>query len=112
MDNRTYLLTSESVTEGHPDKIADQVSDAVLDAIMANDPTGRVACETMVTTGLAIVANALRTTSLFHIESGRIDAPDWFHPAIGLAVQALVVVVLVSLVPRPRRSPCALEPST
>ena len=48
---RHYLLTSESVTEGHPDKIADQISDAVLDEIMGNDPTGRVACETMVTTG-------------------------------------------------------------
>ena len=48
-----YLFTSESVTEGHPDKIADQISDAVLDAILAQDPIGRVACETLVTTGLA-----------------------------------------------------------
>ena len=61
MDKKRYLLTSESVTEGHPDKIADQVSDAVLDAIMADDPTGRVACETMVTTGLAIVAGEITT---------------------------------------------------
>src|SRR4026208_592545 len=51
-----YLFTSESVTEGHPDKIADQISDSILDAILAQDPVGRVACETLVTTGLAIVA--------------------------------------------------------
>jgi S-adenosylmethionine synthetase len=57
-----YLFTSESVTEGHPDKIADQISDAVLDSIMAQDPMGRVACETMVTTGLAIIAGEITTT--------------------------------------------------
>src|SRR5579862_9728730 len=57
-----YIFTSESVTEGHPDKMADQVSDAVLDAVMANDPTGRVACETLVTTGLCIVAGEITTT--------------------------------------------------
>ncbi len=51
-----YTFTSESVTEGHPDKMADQISDAVLDAILAEDPMARVACETMVTTGLAVVA--------------------------------------------------------
>ena len=52
----SHLFTSESVTEGHPDKIADQISDAVLDAVFAQDPNGRVACETLVTTGLAFVA--------------------------------------------------------
>lgn len=57
-----YYFTSESVTEGHPDKIADQISDAVLDDIMANDPMGRVACETLVTTGMAIVAGEITTT--------------------------------------------------
>jgi S-adenosylmethionine synthetase len=57
-----HLFTSESVTEGHPDKIADQISDGVLDAVMAQDPTGRVACETLVTTGLAIVAGEITTT--------------------------------------------------
>jgi len=50
------VFTSESVTEGHPDKMADQVSDAVLDAILAQDPTSRVACESLLTTGLVIVA--------------------------------------------------------
>jgi len=56
-----HLFTSESVTEGHPDKIADQISDAILDAIMAQDPMGRVACETMVTTGLTIIAGEITT---------------------------------------------------
>ncbi|MBO7668269.1 MAG: methionine adenosyltransferase, partial [Firmicutes bacterium] len=57
----TYLFTSESVTEGHPDKMADQISDAVLDAIMAQDPMGRVACETFVTTGVVFVAGEIST---------------------------------------------------
>ncbi len=56
-----YLFTSESVTEGHPDKIADQISDAVLDAIIAQDPVGRVACETLLTTGLVVVAGEITT---------------------------------------------------
>jgi len=61
MPSSRYLFTSESVTEGHPDKIADQISDAVLDAIFTQDPYGRVACETMVTTGLAFVAGEITT---------------------------------------------------
>ena len=61
--NRNFLFTSESVTEGHPDKIADQISDAVLDAIMAEDPAGRVACETLVTTGLALITGEITTCS-------------------------------------------------
>jgi len=63
----THLFTSESVTEGHPDKICDQVSDAVLDAVMAADPMGRVACETMVTTGLAIVAGEITTDAILDV---------------------------------------------
>ncbi len=58
-----FLFTSESVTEGHPDKIADQISDAVLDAVMKDDPTGRVACETLVTTGLVVVAGEITTST-------------------------------------------------
>ena len=58
-----YLLTSESVTEGHPDKLCDQISDAVLDAVLANDPMGRVACETAVTNGLVMVMGEITTTS-------------------------------------------------
>ena len=63
---KNYLFTSESVTEGHPDKIADQISDAVLDEVMKQDPKGRVACETLVTTGLAVVAGEITTTA--HID--------------------------------------------
>ena len=63
---KNYLFTSESVTEGHPDKIADQISDAVLDEVMKHDPKGRVACETLVTTGLAVVAGEITTTA--HID--------------------------------------------
>jgi S-adenosylmethionine synthetase len=61
--NGRYLFTSESVTEGHPDKIADQISDAILDAILAQDPVGRVACETLVTTGLAMIAGEITTSA-------------------------------------------------
>ena len=60
---RNFLFTSESVTEGHPDKIADQISDAVLDEVMRQDPQGRVACETLLTTGLAVVAGEITTTA-------------------------------------------------
>src|SRR3989442_9439735 len=60
---RNFLFTSESVTEGHPDKIADQISDAVLDEVMKHDPKGRVACETLVTTGVAVVAGEITTTA-------------------------------------------------
>jgi S-adenosylmethionine synthetase len=62
-----YTFTSESVTEGHPDKMADQVSDAVLDAILAEDPDGRVACETLVTTGLCVVAGEISTNAYVEI---------------------------------------------
>ncbi len=61
--NGNHVFTSESVTEGHPDKIADQISDAVLDAVLANDPNGRVACETMVTTGMAFIAGEISTNT-------------------------------------------------
>ena len=66
---RSFLFTSESVTEGHPDKVADQISDSILDAILAQDKFARVACETLVTTGLAMIAGEITTTA-------RIDYPD------------------------------------
>ena len=62
-----YIFTSESVTEGHPDKIADQISDAVLDAVFTEDPFGRVACETFVTTGLCLVGGEITTTTYVDI---------------------------------------------
>ena len=64
---REFLFTSESVTEGHPDKIADQISDGVLDAVMASDPMGRVACETLVTTGQVVVAGEISTSTYIDI---------------------------------------------
>ena len=67
MKHSKYLFTSESVTEGHPDKVCDQISDAVLDAILRDDPSARVACETMVTTGLAMVAGEITTSCYVNI---------------------------------------------
>src|SRR5918911_4774686 len=63
----SYLFTSESVTEGHPDKISDQISDAILDAVLTDDPLGRVACETLVTTGLVVVAGEITTKTYVDI---------------------------------------------
>ncbi|MFC1800309.1 S-adenosylmethionine synthetase N-terminal domain-containing protein, partial [Candidatus Eisenbacteria bacterium] len=68
MTDQKHLFTSESVTEGHPDKVADQISDAILDDIMGQDPNGRVACETLVTTGLAFVSGEITT-------AGYVDIP-------------------------------------
>ncbi|MGB6885410.1 MAG: methionine adenosyltransferase, partial [Candidatus Acidiferrum sp.] len=66
---RNFLFTSESVTEGHPDKIADQISDAVLDEVIKQDPKGRVACETLVTTGLAVVAGEITTSAIIDYDN-------------------------------------------
>jgi S-adenosylmethionine synthetase len=67
MSARSYSFTSESVTEGHPDKVADQISDSVLDAVLADDPEGRVACETLITTGLVVVAGEITTSTYVDI---------------------------------------------
>ena len=67
MPAHRHVFTSESVTEGHPDKIADQISDSILDAILAEDPKARVACETLVTTGMAVVAGEITTSTYVHI---------------------------------------------
>ena len=67
MSARSFSFSSESVTEGHPDKIADQLSDAVLDAVLTDDPDGRVACETLITTGLVVVAGEITTTTYVDI---------------------------------------------
>ena len=61
MSARSFTFTSESVTEGHPDKVADQISDIILDAALAGDPDSRVACETLITTGLVVVAGEITT---------------------------------------------------
>ena len=62
LSGHSYLQTAESVTEGHPDKLCDQISDAILDAILAEDPLGRVACETVATTGLIIIVGEITTS--------------------------------------------------
>src|SRR5256886_17375844 len=67
MPARSFTFTSESVTEGHPDKIADQISDSVLDAVLTDDPQGRVACETLITTGLVVVAGEITTSTYVDI---------------------------------------------
>jgi S-adenosylmethionine synthetase len=85
-DTQKYLFTSESVTEGHPDKIADQISDAVLDAVMAEDPTGRVACEVLVTTGTCIVAGEITTNTYVdipRIARGTIDYVGYNDASFG-----------------------------
>ena len=76
MPNRSFSFTSESVTEGHPDKIADQVSDSVLDAVLTDDPNGRVACETLITTGLVVVAGEITTETY-------VDIPRLVRKTIG-----------------------------
>ena len=68
LSDNEFLFTSESVTEGHPDKIADQISDGVLDAVMAEDPEGRVACETLVNTGLVVVSGEISTETYVDIQ--------------------------------------------
>ena len=69
MSPREFLFTSESVTEGHPDKVADQVSDAVLDAVLRDDSGGRVACETLVTTGLVVVGGEMTTETYVDVSN-------------------------------------------
>jgi S-adenosylmethionine synthetase len=68
LSDNEYLFTSESVTEGHPDKIADQISDGVLDAVLRDDPFGRVACETLVNTGLVVVSGEITTETYVDIQ--------------------------------------------
>src|SRR4029453_15927531 len=81
-----HVFTSESVTEGHPDKVADQISDAVLDAILAKDRAARVACETLVTTGQCIVAGEITTEAyvdVIEIVRDTIKEIGYTHPEIG-----------------------------
>ena len=84
--SRRYIITSESVGEGHPDKVADSISDAVLDAVLAQDPNGRVACEALVKTGVAILAGEITTTArIDYVEIARnsICAAGYDDPALG-----------------------------
>jgi S-adenosylmethionine synthetase len=93
-----YIFTSESVTEGHPDKIADQVSDAVLDAVLAADPTGRVACETLVTTGICIVAGEITTKTYVDVPKlvrSVIDGIGYNDAAFGFDSKTCAVVNMI-----------------
>src|SRR6266508_5429313 len=98
MGAREFLFTSESVTEGHPDKIADQVSDSVLDAVLADDPAGRVACETLITTGLVVVAGEISTVTYVDISKlvrERIAAIGYTHSEWGFDAHTCGVVVAI-----------------
>ncbi|MBV9679436.1 MAG: methionine adenosyltransferase, partial [Acidobacteriaceae bacterium] len=93
-----YIFTSESVTEGHPDKVADQVSDAVLDAVLADDPTGRVACETLVTTGICVVAGEITTTTYVDVPKlvrGVIQHIGYTDAAMGFDSKTCAVVNMI-----------------
>jgi S-adenosylmethionine synthetase len=93
-----YIFTSESVTEGHPDKIADQVSDAVLDAVLAEDPAGRVACETLVTTGICIVAGEITTKTYVDVPKlvrNVIDGIGYNDAAFGFDSKTCAVVNMI-----------------
>ncbi len=96
--NEKRLFTSESVTEGHPDKIADQISDAILDAILAEDPLARVACETSVTTGLVLIAGEITTSAYVDIQSivrGTVDQIGYNRGKYGFDAENLSVLVAI-----------------
>src|SRR2546430_13206772 len=109
MPAQRHVFTSESVTEGHPDKIADQISDAVLDAIIGKDPTARVACETLVTTGMAVIAGGGTTPTHVHnphIVRGTINATG--HTEAGLGVGAPTRPGPPTIHPHPSRNALGL----
>ena len=98
MNRETYFFSSESITEGHPDKVADQISDAILDAILAQDPTGRVACETLVTTGLAFVAGEITTSCYVDIPKivrATIQGIGYDNPVFGFDYNTCAVVTSI-----------------
>jgi len=93
-----FLFTSESVTEGHPDKIADQISDSVLDAVLAADPAGRVACETLVNTGLIVISGEISTTADLDFQAiarGAVDRIGYNDAAYGFDCNTCAVMVTV-----------------
>jgi S-adenosylmethionine synthetase len=93
---REFQFTSESVTEGHPDKIADQISDAVLDAVLAQDPMGRVACETLITTGLIVIAGEISTTATLDVQKlarERIRSIGYTRAKFGFDAETCGVIV-------------------
>jgi len=98
MGIKNYLFTSESVTEGHPDKVADQISDSILDAILAQDPKSRVACETLVTTGLALIAGEITTKAQVNYpEVVRNTIKDIGYTDAGMGFDSHTCAVMVTL---------------
>jgi len=98
MATRSFPFTSESVTEGHPDKIADQISDSVLDAVLADDPNGRVACETLVTTGLVVVAGEISTETYVDVPKlvrGKIAEIGYTNSDLGLDAETCGVITSI-----------------
>ena len=98
MAARSFSFTSESVTEGHPDKVADQISDSVLDAVLADDPNGRVACETLITTGLVVVAGEITTETYVDIRAvvrDRIAEIGYTRAKYGFDFETCGVVVAI-----------------
>src|SRR5712671_4201148 len=98
MPTHRHVFTSESVTEGHPDKIADQISDSILDAILAEDPKARVACETLVTTGMAVVAGEITTSTYVHIPDivrGTIQSIGYTDANFGFDAQTCAVLTTI-----------------
>ncbi len=93
-----HLFTSESVTEGHPDKVADQISDSIVDAILDEDPNGRVACETLVTTGMAFIAGEIHTEAYVDIPTlarSVVHSIGYDDPALGFASQTSAVITSI-----------------
>ncbi len=98
MARREFLFSSESVTEGHPDKVADQISDSVLDAVLTDDPDGRVACETLITTGLVVVAGEISTRTYVDIPKlvrERIAEIGYTHSEWGFDATTCGVIVAI-----------------
>ena len=98
MPSADYLFTSESVTEGHPDKMADQISDAVLDAVLSQDPRGRVACEVLLKTGFACVAGEITTSAVLDfpvLVRGTVNRIGYTHSEMGFDGTSCAVLVAV-----------------
>ena len=98
MTAHRHVFTSESVTEGHPDKMCDQISDAILDAIIAEDPDARVACETLVTTGMAVVAGEISTSTYVHVPDivrGTITSIGYTDVNFGFDAQSCAVLTAI-----------------
>ncbi len=98
MDMRRYLFTSESVSEGHPDKLADQVSDAILDAALSQDPESRVACETFTTTGMVLVGGEITTNANFNIQDivrETVREIGYDNPLYGLDCNSMAVINVI-----------------